>query len=444
MDFDKVCMMFTMQEPFYGILLSAMNKHPDTRCQTMGVGISGNVFRMVYNPDWLNKLPIDTQLLLLKHEALHLAFNHPTMWSRSEEVDPTIHNLHNMAADYEVNCYLDRTKFPKEMGGCWVEDKSWEPKLGAREYFKRLLKERQEEKDKQESQSNDPQKPCNDGQSGNEKSKNGSGQGNQNSQNNQNNQPEQPEQPSGVGGGNQSGQNNQPESFDSHDTWNEFKEDDTCQNSQDMVNSLLEMAATECEKSQGSIPSEMQKLIEKIRTKPKPVTDWKRMCRRYLGNEFSELFRKSKKRESKRFPDAAGTRHKRKSNILVAIDTSGSVSMPEYLEFFGQIKTMCASSNFHVLECDTEIQFEYDFRGKIRETVHGGGGTRFSPVIDYFIENRRKYDALVYFTDGCARIPDNTPKDTLWVISSKGDHNRERYKINGASVVIIPPQNQNV
>lgn len=38
-------------------------------------------------------------------------------------------------------------------------------------------------------------------------------------------------------------------------------------------------------------------------------------------------------RPSKRFPDAKGIRLKRKPNILVGVDTSGSVSMDELNDF---------------------------------------------------------------------------------------------------------------
>ena len=136
-----------------------------------------------------------------------------------------------------------------------------------------------------------------------------------------------------------------------------------------------------------------------------------------------------------------GNRHRRKSHILVAIDTSGSVSMPEYREFFGQIKTLTAVADFHVVECDANIQHEYDFKGKPNEILHGGGGTDFQPVVDLFKKDCRKYDALVYFTDGWCNIPKDTPKDTLWVISSNGDQSdRKKYRVNGASVAFIPKQ----
>ena len=117
--------------------------------------------------------------------------------------------------------------------------------------------------------------------------------------------------------------------------------------------------------------------------------------------------------------------------------------MPEYQEFFGQLGTLRSTANFHVIECDSRIQHEYEFKNTPNTTLHGGGGTSFSPVVDYFIEHKRVYDALVYFTDGEAPIPHNTPKDTLWVISSKGDQkDRKRYRVNGASVAFIPKKEQ--
>ena len=208
------------------------------------------------------------------------------------------------------------------------------------------------------------------------------------------------------------------------------------------VESLVAFAAEETEKHRGTLPFEVHGMVEKMRKKPKPVADWRKFCRRFMGNEYTYLTKKSRRRESNRFPDAAGTRHQKKSRILVAIDTSGSVSMPEYKEFMGQILTLKEKANFRIIECDAKIQNEYEFTGKIHYDLHGGGGTDFQPVVDYFIEHKREFDCLVYFTDGYSEIPRNTPKDTLWVISSQGDLNRNKYRVNGCSSVFIPKKVQ--
>lgn len=232
-----------------------------------------------------------------------------------------------------------------------------------------------------------------------------------------------------------------PETLDDHSEWPSGDTESDTENLRQQVEDLLLSAAEETEKGCREVPGEMKGTVEAIRERrvPKPVANWRRYCRRYLGNAFSDTLRKSNKRLSKRFPDSAGTRRQRKSLVLVAIDTSGSVSMQEYLEFFGQLKTLSRHADFHVVECDSAIQHEYDYRGKPNLTLHGMGGTSFQPVIDLYRQNMKKYDALVYFTDGYASIPGNTPKSTLWVISSRGDQkDRRKYTVNGCSVAFIP------
>ena len=453
MDFEKICMMFTMQEPFYGILLSAMNRVSTTKIPTMGVGRSGNVFRLYYNPDYTERHSVDTILQALKHEVLHVAFNHFDLW---DEDHPTkdIQFLRNVAADMEVNSYIDRNVLDADCKWVFADDRGWENRLGTREYYKRLLQEAQQKQQQpQQAQAQQPQKPCNGGLGGMSASSQQQNQTQQNQQSQSNPGQTQPQPQNGQQPSQQQSSQPQPQpsngisqdyldqfdQFDDHSDWPDSA--DEMQETREMVDALLAFAADECEKGRGTIPGELTGRIERIKKKPKPVTDWKRYFRRYLGNEFTEFIRKSKKRESRRFPDAAGNRHRRKSHILVGIDTSGSVCMPEYKEFFGQIKTLYQQASFHVLECDTRIQHEYDFKGIIPEVLHGHGGTEFQPVIDYFLEHRKNYDMLVYFTDGYCDIPKNTPRETLWVISSDGDKNRQKYKRNGASVVFIPKKN---
>ena len=447
MDFEKICMMFTMQEPYYGILLSSMERIPTTtRTPTMCVARSGNVFKLYYNTDFTNTLDVDTTLEAIKHELLHIALNHFTIWNgEDKDDDEETHIIRNIAADLEVNCYLDKSKMQKDFieNICTVDKYGWDQFEGTREYFSKLLQMAQQPQP-QQANAQQPSQPCNGGQGGQS----------QPQQQQQSSTPQQ--QSSQSASGQQSQQQPQPvqpnnkiskefvdslKSFDDHSQWPDVGTEQEQEMLNQAIEDMLVFAADEVEKACGKIPGELSGKIKLLREKkkPKPVADWKRYFRRYLGNEFSEFIRKSKKRESKRFPDAAGNRHRRKSHILVGIDTSGSVSMPEYREFFGQIRTLCPVADFHVIECDAMIQYEYDYKGKPNETLHGGGGTSFQPVIDVYNQNQRRYDALVYFTDGYCNVPKDTPKDTLWVISSNGDQSsREKYRINGASVAFIP------
>ena len=469
MDFEKVCMMFTMQEPFYGILLSSMSRQPvpESICKTMAVGRSGNVFKLIYNKNFVDSLDIDTLLLALKHEVLHVAFNHFSIFETEPE-NQQEQEIRNYAADLEVNCYIDAKRM-KGITPITVDAFGFPAKQGTRQYYRMLMdmaNKMQNQLQQQKANAKNPQQPCNGGQGGQDEQdeqQQGQNQGNNNEETNnvsgnsnqgQDNQSNDDTSTKNNQGGNGQGRtyNKIPqefieeielrgESFDDHSQWPEEMSDDEKTLLEQQVEDMLAFAADEIEKGHGTIPGEMVGKINLIRNKkkPKPVADWKRFVRRYLGNEFSEFIRKSKKRDSRRFPDAAGNRHRRKSHILVAIDTSGSVSMPEYQEFFSQISTLTSVATFRVVECDAVIQHEYDFRGKPNMTLHGGGGTSFEPVIDKYIKEQKNYDALIYFTDGYAYIPANTPKDTLWVVSSQGDQqNRKKYQVNGASVAFIP------
>lgn len=438
-------MMFSMREPYYGIILSSMHREPSKGQKTVGVTRSGNVFKLVYNPDFIAQLSVDETLEVLKHEVLHLAFNHFTIFG-DDAADETEHRIRNTAADLEVNSYIQTSKLSR-LQPFRASDFGWGSCEGTLEYYNRL-KQKQDEL-QQQQQTGNPDKPCNGG--------GGSQQGDTANHDNSTTDGQTQQNGGEAAGQQQSSQSSQQssgqqmqdwldqqtggkEQFDDHSQWPNTASESEREQIEQTIEDMLVFAADETEKGRGEIPREMQGKIELIRNKkrPKPVADWKRYFRRYIGNEFTEAVKKSKKRESRRFPDMAGNRKRRKSRILVAIDTSGSVSMPEYNEFFDQIRTLSQTANFRVVECDAKIQFQYEFTGKQNPTLHGHGGTNFQPVIDLFNEHRKEYDALVYFTDGCAPIPQDTPKDTLWVISSKGKKERKRYTVNGASVVFIP------
>lgn len=380
MNFEKLCKLFLMKEPFYGIILTSYKKEECKQISTLGVTPDGDSFKLVYNPDWVGKFSEATIFELLKHEMEHICFDHMFM-GKETGFDETSHKLFNVACDLECNSYLNRNAMDKEVGGCWAEDYKLPKEQGSKYYFRELLK-------------------------------------------------------------NYKGEEEEQKMTGTHDLWGDLS-DEQIERMKRANEEVLISAAEAVEKSYSSdhIPEALRIKIDKIRKKKmRPVTDWRRYCRRYLGNEFSYLTKKSRRRESKRFECFAGTRHMRNSRILAAIDTSGSVTMPEYIEFMRQLQTMRQCATVDVVECDTEIRHKYTLKNTIPTHLHGGGGTCFQQPIDLF-NTSKAYDCLVYFTDGECDIPKDTPKDTLWVVSSKGQRNNNYY-INGAKAVFIPKSNE--
>lgn len=436
--FEKICKIFLIEEPFYGIVLASLRKEENYKIPTLGVAQDGNTFMLAYNPKFLAPLSNDTVVQLLKHEMEHICFDHCFMGKETgyENEDP---RLFNIACDLECNSYLDRSRMDKEAGGCWAEDYGWQPSQGSRAYYN-MLKAKQQQ---QQMPNQNPNKPCNGGQGGQQtqeqqepqQSEDGDGDGDSNDSNQQGQQ--QPQSNGACSKGKPS--HDDPSMTGTHDLWPDVSKEQM-ERMVRQIESVLVDAADEVEKGYGTerIPDALRMKIQKLRKKPKPVADWRRYCRRFMSNEYSYLTKKSRRRESKRFEGMAGTKHQRMSHILIGIDTSGSVSMPEYMEFMGQMRTMKGVVTFDVIECDNEIRHRYTFNGQIPEQLHGGGGTDFQPVIDVFNSTNR-YDCLVYFTDGECNIPYDTPKDTLWVISSRGRKNND-YTRNGAKVLFIPPK----
>lgn len=391
MTFEQICTLFTMKEPFYGIILSSMRREASNNISTIGVGRSGNCFVLHYNPDFLNRFNTDTVLEILKHEVLHVSFNHFSLWT-TQNVSQQEHDKRNIAEDLEINSYLNEEKL-LPANPCLPKKYGFEDRLGTMTYYTLL--------------------------SDGDKFISGNGDG-------------------GISRGTSTLYG---VVIDDHSQW-PHEDKETQEVIKDEVESLLKYAEEETIKSCGIIPAEMEIRLKAIKAKKvKPICDWKKYVRRYLGNSVTETRKRSRMKLSKRFPDAFGSKHQRKGKVLVGIDTSGSINMKEYLEFFSQVNTMKSSVDVHVVECDAKIQYEYDYTGVPPKKVHGGGGTNFQPVIDLFLEHRKEYDSLIYYTDGFASIPKNTPKETLWVISSAGDHNTRKYKINGATAVFIPNSN---
>lgn len=372
----KICKLLMMKESFYGFFLLNLNKEFSTSLPTAGVGLNG-INQMLYiNPEFWDSLSENHKLGLLKHELLHICFFHLTM--RNKFADK---KLFNIAADLEINQYIDSDWLPE--GGITMASfptLTLDAKAGTNYYYKKLL-------DNYNSNNPDP------GLKGLMQS-----QGSQDSQG------------SLLDG-------------DLHPTWKEFdKLSDTEKKLiQNQIEHTLKESATQITKSRGTIPGELKDMINELFKVQEEVFNWKAYFRRKLGCSTEIYTKKSRRKMSKRFEDNAGIKIKQKHHILVAVDTSGSVSNNELMEFFSEIHHIYkAGSKVTIIECDTKINDIYDYSGKFKGSVVGRGGTDFTPPVEYYNKNKHKYTTLVFFTDGYAPIECKPHKQMMWVISSQG------------------------
>ena len=121
-----------------------------------------------------------------------------------------------------------------------------------------------------------------------------------------------------------------------------------------------------------------------------------------------------------------GKQKDKKVKLLVAFDTSGSVSDTEFIEMRNEILALHhLLSDVTVIYCDTKIAHieKLSANSKLPERRFGNGGTSFDPPFEWAIEERYNPDIIIYGTDGECTLPPEElriNKPLLWLISSKG------------------------
>ena len=147
--------------------------------------------------------------------------------------------------------------------------------------------------------------------------------------------------------------------------------------------------------------------------------------KKYVGTITSDK-RKTRtrlnRRQSTRF-DLSGEQDEKTLKIVVAIDTSASVTAQDVAKILREVVGILAKRKhvLTVIECDSEVQRVYQVKTEsdIKKNVTGRGGTAFTPVIEYVNNDRYFRDALlIYFTDGYGEREIPRPKTyrNLWVI----------------------------
>ena len=122
-----------------------------------------------------------------------------------------------------------------------------------------------------------------------------------------------------------------------------------------------------------------------------------------------------------------GSRYKAlPGKILVALDTSESVSDRELEKFYGAIKSIYLQGikKIDVIQFDAKLLSEKPekFSRKAFYKIRGRGGTNYQCVFDYVRKYSYRYDGLIIFTDGCANQPEISMSHqvkVMWMLTSR-------------------------
>jgi len=199
-------------------------------------------------------------------------------------------------------------------------------------------------------------------------------------------------------------------------------------------------------KSQGKLPAGIDRLFADILN---PQLDWKDVLRKFIVQVIPHDFsytRPSKKSYSCGYYMPMIKREH--IELVIGVDSSGSISDPEYAEFLSEIYAMCKQFEClraTVIVCDAAVQEVVEIDENFDPNmVHGRGygGTDSIPVYNYIEENMNMETVklLVYFTDGYINIPDKEYTfQTLWIVTKQG-RTDEVDKMKNATVIQIPKE----
>lgn len=373
-----------------------------------------NPIEMSFNPLFIDNMNVNELLTSVIDEIMKFVFNHPALYAKlNSEQDVNVHDklekassthsseiiLHDIRIGDGADNILQVPKKQYKISNLEkdLSNSGYEKHVSNNQTFEYYFEAAKLIK--------------------NNSSQNGqSGQSNNNSNNNNGNQSSNSSNPNALASPNNNNGNQ------THN-WEQNDADDI---SDRIKTSVMDAVNSLSEKSRGDIPAFLQEQLKKLFEKPR--LNWKQMLRKYVGT-IPEGHRSTKMRLNRRQPDRfdlCGKMTDTTLKIVIAIDTSGSMSSRELEYCFNEIFNILKVKKFDitVIECDSQIGKIYKPKKMkdIQLNVSGRGGTSFIPVIEYINNNKFKDAIMIYFTDGYGdyEIPRPRTFKNLWVIVGGG------------------------
>lgn len=306
---------------------------------------------------------------LLKHELLHLVFGHPLLAHQYPDT-----RRYDLACDWAVNQYL-----PPAQGSDTTNpitnfsDEEWPPFKAADYYYHTLGQRMQQDQALENQIAASPSKP-------------------------------------------------------SHKNWYQQLSKLT-QIQRDILLASIDQLIQQTIERIGEVaimhwPTALRLHLLSRKIKQRSVHNWRRILRLFIGRHHTTRLKHSIRRPSKRYGTTPGLRLQQRQNILVALDTSGSIQENDFQAFFREIHQLWKlGAKVYILECDTQIRSQYTYQGHPPPFVMGRGGSSFDPPVRWANEHHHP-DAIIYFTDGQGpTLQEKSRYPILWVLNQRNSGN---------------------
>ena len=174
----------------------------------------------------------------------------------------------------------------------------------------------------------------------------------------------------------------------------------------------------------GRLGGELARMIDHLL---QPQLPWRTLLARYMSAAARDDY--SYMRPSRREGDfILPTLRSHQLDLVVAVDTSGSIKDGEMEEFIAEVNALKGQVRARVtlLPCDAKLcegaPWVFNPWEEFRrpEGIKGGGGTSFLPVFSWIASEGIRPDLLIYFTDAQGDFPDNEPSyPVIWLVKGK-------------------------
>jgi len=372
-----------LDRPFLGALVLRMPmKAADPQwCKTIGTDARA----FYYNPEYIDALTIDQAQFALAHEALHCALSH---FARREHRD---RKRWDIACDLAINPLLIREGMTPVPGALF--DVGFEG-MTAEEIYPCVEEETDEETHDEHLYADGP-----------DTSHRGE----------QNETSMQPEPDADAGQGGAAGDSAAPP-----DPLSESEREQLSVQWRQRLAGAAQQAL-----QAGKLGGKLLKLVDHLLA---PQLPWRMLLARYMtaaSRDDYSYMRPSRREGSAIFP----TLRSAQVELLVVLDTSGSIKPAEMREFITEIDAIKGQVRARITlhACDARLADggpwvfepweEFEMPGQLR----GGGGTRFTPVFDWLQQTGLNPDLLVYFTDAEGEFPEQEPDfPVVWLVKGRG------------------------
>jgi predicted metal-dependent peptidase len=424
-----------LDKPFLGalVLRLPMQATESDWCPTTAT----DARKFYYNPEYIDSLSMSQTQFMLAHEALHCALSH---FARRQH---RIQHRWDLACDYAINPLLiedgltpppNCQVMPEYLGMTAEEiypliDENDDSDTIDKHLFDEDNQSGggQQGKSQDQPEQNDPQSGAGQGGDSEErkdKDKDGAGKGTSAAPKKGNSDDGDDPDPNQNG----SQQDDRPEPRDEKpnqggDPTPPPLSNDERQTLEVQWQQRLAGAAQQAMQS-GKMGGTIARLIDHLL---QPQLPWRMLLARYMTAVARDDF--TYMRPSRREGDAIlPSLRSSQVELVVAIDTSGSIRATEMDEFLSEVSALKGQMRARVtlLACDTEIPEDApwvyepweDFSCPVK--IDGGGGTDFRPVFQWLDAQHQQPQLLVYFTDARGLFPPAEPNfPVLWLVKGK-------------------------